>query len=188
MQNYVLQAGGGKPLVCKPYKAKLCMAAKLLAGGGKPLVCKPYKAKLCMAAKLLAEGGKTPCKTTFCKPYKAYKAKLCTSFVRRLQALQSKALYGVCKPKAAKLCKALSKNKVFRSTSFCNVSDFVPSYNMIYYIQAYTIFSNFHSRFALIKIYTKLHLKTKLLVFCKALRRKEKSESLQTQNLNKAFV
>ncbi|RYX87767.1 hypothetical protein EON73_00615 [bacterium] len=25
----------------------------------KPLVCKPYKAKLCMAAKLLAEGGKT---------------------------------------------------------------------------------------------------------------------------------
>ena len=55
----------------------------------KTTFCKPYKAKLCMAAKLLAEGGKTPCKTTFCKPYKAYKAKLCTSFVRRLQALQS---------------------------------------------------------------------------------------------------
>ena len=87
----VLPKSSCKPLVCKPYKAKLCMAAKLLAAGA----CKPYKAKLCMAAKLLAEGGKTPfCKpykaklcmggkTTFCKPYKAYKAKLCTSFVRR---------------------------------------------------------------------------------------------------------
>ncbi len=47
VQNYVLQAGGGKPLVCKPYKAKLCMAAKLLAEGGKTTFCKPYKAKLC---------------------------------------------------------------------------------------------------------------------------------------------
>ncbi|RYX87761.1 hypothetical protein EON73_00585 [bacterium] len=38
---------------------------------------------------LQAEGGKT----TFCKPYKAYKAKLCTSFVRRLQGLQSFACF-----------------------------------------------------------------------------------------------
>ncbi|RYX87741.1 hypothetical protein EON73_00670 [bacterium] len=30
-QNYVLQAGGGKTLFCKPYKALLCMAAKLRA-------------------------------------------------------------------------------------------------------------------------------------------------------------
>ena len=63
VQNYVLQAlqskalyGGKTPCktpcktpFCKPYKAKLCMAAKLLAEGGKTSFCKPYKAKLCMA-------------------------------------------------------------------------------------------------------------------------------------------
>ncbi|RYX87880.1 hypothetical protein EON73_00185 [bacterium] len=37
-------------------------------------------------------GGKTTCKTTFCKPYKAYKASLCTSFVSFVRRLRSKAL------------------------------------------------------------------------------------------------
>ena len=85
VQNYVLQAlqskalYGGKPLVCKPYKAKLCMAAKLLAGGGKPLVCKPKAAKLRFASHT--------------KLTKLCVQKLC-----------------FCK---YKLCKALSKNKVY---------------------------------------------------------------------------
>ena len=150
-----------KPLVCKPYKAKLCMAAKHSFANlrvpkqsfgsqtegyqSKALVrkstCKnrvfarktPRRRRQNFVQNFVLQalqskalyGGKTSCKTTFCKPYKAKlckafashtkltkltklrvqklcfcKYKLCTSFVRRLQAVQSKALYGVCDPRS----------------------------------------------------------------------------------------
>ncbi len=122
----VLPKTSCKPLVCKPYKAKLCMAfwipsfcdPKLCFGtpvlpktSCKPLVCKPYKAKLCMAAKLLTEGGKTP--------HRRWQ-----NFVQTfgLQALQSKALYGgktSCKTsRHAKLRKAFASHTKLTKRSF----------------------------------------------------------------------
>ena len=100
----VLRKTSCKPLVCKPYKAKLCMAAKL---------CKPYKAKLCksFATRLLC----TILHLLYCSPIlnQQYKrCKLCKGGLQTpYKALQ--ALLCLYKISLCKLCMACEPKLCF---------------------------------------------------------------------------